>query len=172
MADRWDFSIASPWEQAPPPPYTIKTRIKTHDASNLVAYGIIFGGNDGDPCPAYRDTGCLTHYYRLEVIWDGGSLKAGFKRIDYHEPESSGDRGKGRGKELISFRKVTNSPDNWHTWEFRVKPDGITIYFDGSEFGSTSDHTYVNDPYFGVYASANEYHPAIGRYDYYYVDHD
>jgi uncharacterized repeat protein (TIGR01451 family) len=172
MADKWDFTIASPFEQAPPPPYVIQTRVKIHDPSNLVAYGIIFGGNAGSPCPAYRDTGCLSHYYRLEVIWDGGSLKAGFKRIDYHEPESSEDRGKGRGSELVSYREVTSDEDSFHTWKFVVESDGIDIYFDGSLFASLSDSRYVNDPYFGVYASTYEYKPAIGRFDYFYVDPD
>jgi hypothetical protein len=170
MDDRWDFTIASPFEEAPPTPYVIKARVKVHDPANLVAYGIIFGGNGGSPCPAYRDTGCLSHYYRLEVIWDGGGLKAGMKRIDYHEPESSGGRGKGRGPELISYSIVSDDPDGWHTWKFVVEDDGIDVYFDGDWFGSTSDDDYVNDPYFGVYASADEYKPAIGRFDYFYVE--
>jgi uncharacterized repeat protein (TIGR01451 family) len=169
MSDKFDFAIASPWEEAPPPPYVIKVKAKIHDPANLVAYGIIFGGNGGSPCPAYRESGCLTHYYRLEAIWYG-ALKAGLKRIDEHEP----DKGHGRGKDLIRYKDVTSSSggDDWHTWEFKVKPDGIDIYFDGEEFGSTSDTRYVNDPYFGVYVSANEYKPAIGRFDYYYVDPD
>lgn len=167
--DRWDFTIGTPWQVAPDPPYIIEVRAKIHDPANLVAYGIVFGGNYATPCPAYRDTGCFEHYYRLEAIWDGGSLKVGFKRIDYHEPESSEDRGKGRGPELISYQYVSGDPDGWHTWTFVVKPDGIDIYYDGGLFGSTTDTAYVNEPYFGVYASANEYKPAIGRFDYYYV---
>jgi len=170
ISDRWDFTIASPLEVAPSPPYVIETRVKAHDPANLTAYGIIFGGNGGSPCPAYRDTGCLTHYYRLEVIWDGGNLKAGLKRIDYHEPESSESRGKGRGADLIPYYYISGDPDGWHTWKFVVKSNGIDIYFDGAVFGSTGDSAYVNEPYFGIYASANEYKPAIGRFDYYYVD--
>jgi hypothetical protein len=169
MNDRFDFAIASPWEEAPDPPYVIKARVKVHDPANLIAYGIIFGGNGGSPCPAYRASGCLTHYYRLEAIWDG-ALKAGVKRIDNH----TSDEGKGQGKELIRYQYVASSSggDDWHTWRFKVKPDGIDIYFDGEEFGSTSDTKYINEPYFGVYVSANEYKPAIGRFDYYYVEPD
>jgi uncharacterized repeat protein (TIGR01451 family) len=169
MNDRFDFAIASPWEEAPPPPYVIKVRVKIHDPANLAAYGIIFGGNGGSPCPAYRTSGCLTHYYRLEVIWDS-ALKAGLKRIDQHES----DKGHGQGKELIGYQYVTGSGsgDDWHEWKFKVKSDGIEVYFDGEKIGSTSDNKYVNDPYFGVYVSANEYKPAIGRFDYYYVDPD
>jgi len=164
--DKYDFVIASPLEVAPSPPYVIQTRVKTHDPANLVAYGVVFGGNSGSPCPAYRDSGCFYHYYRLEVIWDGGALKAGFKRIDSHEA----DKGKGRGDELIEYGYVSGDPNGWHTWKFEVKSNGIDIYYDGSLFGHTDDHAYVNSPYFGVYASANEYKPAIGRFDYYHVD--
>jgi uncharacterized repeat protein (TIGR01451 family) len=169
MNDKFDFAIASPWEKAPDPPYVIKVKAKVHDPGNLISYGIIFGGNGGSPCPAYRETGCLTHYYRLEVIWYG-ALKAQLKRIDQHEP----DKGHGQGKELIRYQDVASSSrgDDWHTWKFKVKPDGIDIYFDGELFGSTSDTKYINDPYFGVYVSANEYKPAIGRFDYYYVEPD
>jgi hypothetical protein len=153
-------------ESAPSPPYVIQTRFRVHDPANLVAFGVVFGGDGGSKCPAYRDEsdGCWQHYYRLEVIW-AGYLKAGLKRIDYHE----GDKGKGQGKELIPYKHLGGSADGWHTWKFVVRADGIDIYFDGSYWGSTSDTRYVNEPYFGVYSSANEYKPAIGRFDYYYV---
>jgi hypothetical protein len=169
MNDKWDFTIGSPLEAAPSPPYVIQVRAKVHDPGNLIAYGIIFGGNGGSPCPAYRDTGCLTHYYRLEVIWDG-RLKAQLKRIDYHEPESSDDRGKGRGAELVGYTYIPGGGEEWNTWKFVVESDGIDIYLNGNHWRSVSDTRYVNDPYFGVYASANEYKPAIGRFDYFYVD--
>jgi len=167
MDDRWDFTIASPFEEAPSPPYTIKTKVKIHDPANLVAYGIVFGGNGGSPCPAYREDGCFEHYYRLLVIW-GGGLKAGFKRIDEHEP----DKGHGQGKELIDYKQVVghSGGDKWHTWEIRVETDGIDIYFDGSFFGSTGDTTYIDEPYFGILAATDEYKPGIGRFDYYYVE--
>jgi hypothetical protein len=169
MNDKWDFTIGSPFEVAPSPPYAIQVRAKVHDPGNLIAYGIIFGGNGGSPCPAYRDTGCLTHYYRLEVVWDG-KLKAQLKRIDYHESESSNDRGKGRGQELIGYTYIPGGGEEWNTWKFVVKPDGIDVYINGEFWRATSDNRYVNEPYFGVYASANEYKPAIGRFDYFYVD--
>jgi len=169
MADRFDFALASPMEEAPDPPYVIETRVRIHEPGNLASYGIVFGGNGGSPCPAYRDTGCFSHYYRLDTVWNGTSLKAAFKRIDYHEPESSSSRGAGRGAELINYQYVTNAHTDWHTWRFVVKPTGIDIYFDGSLYGSTNDTTYVNEPYFGIWVSANEYKPAIGRFDYFNV---
>lgn len=169
MNDKFDFSLASPMEEAPDPPYVIETRVRIHEPANLVSYGVVFGANGGSPCPAYRDTGCFEHYYRLDVIWNGTSLKAGFKRIDYHEPESSSSRGAGRGSELISYKYVTDDHLDWHTWRFEVKPTGIDIYFDGGLYGSTSDTHYVNQPYFGIWAAANEYKPAIGRFDYFNV---
>jgi len=166
MNDRWDFAIASPMVEAPSPPYVVETKAKFHDAANLVAYGVIFGAGGGSPCPAYRETGCFEHYYRLEVIWYGDeAAKAGFKRIDSHEA----DKGHGRGKELIDYQNLPVDPNGWHTWKFVVEEDGIDIYINGVLFGSVSDTSYINEPYFGIYASANEYKPAIGRFDYFYV---
>jgi uncharacterized repeat protein (TIGR01451 family) len=170
MDDRFDFSIASPMEEAPRPPYVLQFKARVHDPANLTTYGIVFGGNGGSPCPAYRDTGCFEHYYRLEVIfYSSTGMTVGFKRIDYHEPESSESRGKGRGPELLAYRNVGVSAADWHTWKFVVKTNGIEVYLDGVLFGTTSDSAYVNEPYFGIYASANEYKPAISRYDYLYV---
>lgn len=165
MNDKFDFAIASPMEVAPAPPYTIQTRVRVRDAANLVAYGVVFGANAGSPCPTYRDSGCFFHYYRLEVVWDG-RLKAGFKRIYQHESE----KGKGQGEELVGYKYVSGDSFGYHTWRFDVKTDGIDIYYDGELFGSTSNTDYINDPYFGVYVSANEYKPSIGQFDYFRVD--
>jgi len=184
MADRWNFAIASPFDAAPAPPYVIETRVKVHDPSNLVAHGVIFGGNGGSPCPAYRETGCLTHYYRLEAVWsteEEGGLKASLKRIDYHEPEESSGRGKGRGVELMgdgnsSSEILSGGGSDWHTWRFEVYSDRIKIYHGGSlwkdidsGYDSDFDARYIDDPYFGAYVSANEYNPSIAKYDYYKV---
>jgi hypothetical protein len=152
-------------EEAPSPPYVIQVKSKLHDSTYLRAYGIIFGGNGGTPCPAYRDTGCLIHYYRLQVIAGGGALKADFKRIDTHRS----DNGNGQGKSLVSFQDLPGETDAWNTWKFVVKSDGIDIYLNGNHWHSIDDSTYVNDPYFGVFVATDEFRPGIGRFDYYYV---
>jgi len=168
MADKWDFAIGSPMEIAPSPPYVIETRAAIHDPSNLVSYGVVFGGNGGSPCPAYRETGCFSHYYRLNVVWNGGSLKYNLKRIDYHEA----DKGHGRGPVLIGGDNMAQLPgnaDGFHIWKIVVKPTGIDLYYDGALQGSTTDTTYVNEPYFGIFSSTYEYKPGIGRYDWFNV---
>ena len=167
MNDKFDFAIASPMDVAPSPPYVLETRVKVNDPANLVAYGIVFGGNTGSVCPAYRDEsgGCWWHYYRLETIWAGSYLKAQFKRIDYHVAE----KGKGRGESLTEFLRAGGDPDGWHTWKFVVKTDGIDVYYDGGLWASTRDTRYVNEPTFGIYISANEYKPSIAWFDYYRV---
>ena len=172
MDDKWDFTIASPMEQAPSPPYVISVRAKLHDDTYLRGYGIIFGGNSGSPCPAYRDTGCFSHYYRLQVVAGAGALKADFKRVDYHEPESSDDRGKGRGVTLVSFEGLPGKPEAWNKWDIKVKSDGIDIYLNDILWHSVDDTKYVNDPYFGVYTANDEFRPGIGRFDFYNVDPD
>ena len=170
--DKWDFTIASPMEEAPSPPYVISVRAQLHDDTYLRGYGVIFGGNSGSPCPAYRDTGCFSHYYRLQVVAGAGALKADFKRVDYHEPESSDDRGKGRGVTLVSFEGLPGKPEAWNKWDIKVKPDGIDLYLNDILWHSVDDTKYVNEPYFGVYTANDEFRPGIGRFDYYNVDPD
>jgi uncharacterized repeat protein (TIGR01451 family) len=169
MSDKWDAAIASPMLAAPDLPYEIVAKVKIRDPSNLVSYGIIFGGNGGSPCPAYRDTGCLTHYYRLNVVWHSG-LQANLKRIDYHEEE----KGKGRGADLSDWVELTAwpfnvDPDGWNTWKISVHSNGFDVYLNGLLFKSIEDTTYITEPYFGAFTSTDEYKPSIGQFDYFYV---
>jgi hypothetical protein len=169
ISDKWDTTLASPMVPAPAVPYSIWTRVQILEPSNLVSYGIFFGGNGGSPCPAYRETGCLTHYYRLNALWYNG-LRANLKRIDYHESE----KGKGRGDDLSDWIELGGEPyyadpNGWNTWEIQVNNDGFRVIINGQLFASTSDTTYIHEPYFGVLASTDEYKPAIGHFDYYYV---
>ena len=59
--------------------------------------------------------------------------------------------------------------DKWHTYRVEVRSNGATLYIDDSYKGYFSDTTWINEPYFGVFASTEEYQPSIWFYDYYQI---
>ena len=170
---RWDYGLAAPLKPAPTPPYSIKTRVRLESADNLNSYGLIFGGDwNGQPCPNADYSSCFNHYYRLNIVWFGSVeyMKLELKRIDYHDPNSNS----GRGVELIPFSdiKVGSPTSGWKEWEVKVFPDGtIQVFLGDTLVGQAVDATYVNDyPYFGVFASSNEYLGAEPWFDWYSVE--
>jgi hypothetical protein len=183
-----DFSILSPMDVAPSLPYTIDTRVDIVDGETIdgkryaplqgMSYGIIFGGNDADPCPAtrYDPNGCLNHYYRLLVSYDmgEGKLKYELKRIDYQEGDSGG--GAGRGTALISWRTVSGvsyGATDWNEWRIEVSnasSDNIKIYMNDHHLGSATDHSYINDHYFGTFLyPTNELGGVATKWEYFRV---
>jgi len=176
VEDRFDFGIFSPMQRAPTPPYSIRMRTRIIHLANLVSYGIIFGGNGGTVCPVQRDNagdpnGCFYHYYRLNVVWGGDYLKYELKRIDYHEGGEIG-RGKGRGVELVEYTWIDNvtSSGGWNDWKIEVYSNGFAVYVNGHLLTREYDTTYVNEPYFGIFSSTNEYNGARFEHEYFYVD--
>jgi hypothetical protein len=178
LKGRFDFAVASPMVVARPIPYTIKARVKVVDETvdgddywpkSGETYGIIFGGNGGSPCPADRDTargtGCLSHYYRLLVVWTADkptTFQWSLKRIDYHDPDNGG---KGDGHTLIDYQTAsTSSINDWNTWEIRVSDTtpNIKVYLNGAKLGQANDTHYINDPYFGVFMAS----PDVGGVGY------
>ena len=184
---RFDFLEAGPMQEAPEVPYTIKTRVRfidnetldgeSYTAKNKTAYGILFGGNSGTPCPATRttpkDTGCMEHFYRLLVVYEQGTGKFvwNFKRIDYHDPN---DGGKGKGVTLIDYRHA--SPGDalgWNEWKIVVTNDAsnnIKIYLNNSLIGQATDHTYLNDRYFGTFMNSPDFGAVGAKWDWFRVE--
>lgn len=183
-----DFSILSPMEQSPAVPYTINARVDIVDGETIdgkryqplqgMTYGIIFGGNDANPCPADRNdpNGCLNHYYRLLVSYDmgEGSLKYELKRIDYHEGDSGG--GAGRGVALVSWRDVSGvsyGATDWNNWRIEVtdaSKDNIKIYFNDKYQAAASDRNFINDRYFGTFLyPTNELGGVATKWEYFRV---
>jgi uncharacterized repeat protein (TIGR01451 family) len=168
----YDFAIASPMQEAPAVPYTLRAKVtvvkdETFDERvfyirNGTTYGIVFGGNSGTPCPADRDTdqgkGCLSHYYRLMVIYNVHKLDDPdwqLKRIDYHDPK---DDGKAKGVKLLEGSSTYIDADDWNTWRIEVGSDAIKIYVNDHYLGQTKDLRYTSSPYFGLYMGS----PDIG----------
>lgn len=170
LVGRFDFIVVSPMEIAPTAPYTLAARVRvvneviggrTFSPKPGSTFGLIFGGNGGEPCPADRytaqGTGCLSHYYRLIAVW-GVTAPSAFewqlKRIDYHTPSEGG---KGQGVTLIDYTVVSGVDINgWNEWEVEVNGSRIRVYLNGRLLGEVHDSTYVNDPYFGLYIASGD----------------
>ena len=176
VADRWDWLLASPMRPAPELPYVIEYRSRVHDASNLVSGGAVVGGDwNGGPCPelgnVYETTNCFNHFYNFNYIFYG-PLKLLFEQVDRLVwcPNCGGSL----LKRIAATQEVdpifANGPSlNWHTYKIEVREDGLRLYVDGNFIRHFTDTSYVNDPYFGVFASTDEYKPSIWFYDYYQV---
>jgi uncharacterized repeat protein (TIGR01451 family) len=169
---RWDYALASPLRPAPEPPYMIEARVRLNEPDNLNTYGFVFGGdwNGTSPCPNPTYTDCFNHYYRLMFLWFGHQhdLRLQLKRIDSHTPGNN----TGKGKTLIDFEGVNvgSPPEGFKIWRIQVGADGlIEIFIDDRKVAQFVDDTYVNNPYFGVFAATDEYLGAEPWYDWYKV---
>ncbi len=173
LDDKFDSAIFSPLLPAPSTPYRIRMRTRIINTANQTSYGIIFGGNSGEPCPNDRSNagepgGCFFHHYRINVVWGGDYLRGDAKRIDYHEA----DKGKGRGVKLMFFEYLDGVTvhDAWNDWEIRVYEDGFSLYVNGHKLDSTTDTRYIHDPLYGMFISTGEYNHALFENDYFYVE--
>ncbi|MGC9468646.1 MAG: hypothetical protein ACP5HS_08645 [Anaerolineae bacterium] len=179
-----DFSIISPMEAAPSPPYTIEGYVDIVDsetiagryywAKNEQAYGIIFGGNGGYPCPAdkYDSGGCLDHYYRLLVSFDASrnTFVWSLKRIDGHADND----GSAEGVTLINWHEQGGSyaARGWNKWRIEVSASGsdnIKIYFNDNHVGTATDTNYVNGPYFGAWLNSPNHGDIAVKWDWFKV---
>jgi len=184
---RYDEMFVSPMQEGPTVPYTIRTRVAFVNGESIdgnlytpkteMAYGIIFNGNSGTPCPADRTTakgaGCLSHYYRLLVVYNQGeaNFKWNLKRIDYHDPA---DAGKGVGVSLIDWRDAQPSnPLDWNEWKIVVTNDttrNIKIYLNNTLIGEASDRTYVADRHFGTMMVSPAFGQVAAKWDWFRVE--
>ena len=182
MWGRFDQMIVSPMELGPSGSYKYRARVQLVDHEAIddeeytiksgMAYSFVFNGNGGSPCPADRHTpkgeGCLSHYYRLLVVYDQGNANFlwNLKRIDYHDPANDG---KGIGHSLLDWRSV--QPGNvlgWNTWEVSVSDEetnNIQIRLNGDLIGQATDHRYLDERYFGVYFESTDFGQAAAKWD-------
>ena len=182
---RYDEMQVSPLQEGPTVPYTVIARVmilnETIDGYPYTpkgeqAYGILFGANNGTPCPADRSTlkgtGCLSHYYRVLVAYDmgTGAYQWSLKRIDYHDPNNGG---KGDGKTLLDWRAVKPGDAlGWNEWKITVTNDSsknIKVYLNGNLIGEATDLTYVNERYFGTMMVSPAFGQAGAKWDWFKV---
>lgn len=180
--DRWDWGIASPGMPAPRVPYVIDFYGMIDDGgANLWSFGAVFGGDwPAENCPMATDTDgwykhgdCFNHFYNTNTIFYG-PLKLLFERVDYLEwclqcggspLKRLGDINPGSIKTL----KLVD-PTGWNHYRIEVREDIIRIYaaklgFEPELQYTYRDMRYVGDPYFGLFASTDEYTNGIWWFD-------
>ncbi|GMQ78361.1 MAG: hypothetical protein BMS9Abin02_0864 [Anaerolineae bacterium] len=172
MDSSWDYLIAGPMALPPEPPYRIETRVRLEGVDNLHGYGIIFGADQlGQPCPNADYSSCFNQYYRLTAFWSGNADKrmtTQLKRIDYHDDRNNA----GRGVKLTPWLTPgVNDPANgYQQWAIEVYPSGlIKIFVNGKFVDDAFDTNYIDRPFFGTFASTDEYNGLQAEYDWYQV---
>lgn len=175
--DRWDWLLASPLRPAPAVPYAIEYRARVHDASNLVSGGIVYGGNwNGGACPEqgnlfFTGGNCFSQFYTHNYIFYG-PLKLQWEKVEQlvYCPDCGGSALKRVGPTDVHDNIISLGPSvEWHTYRVEVRGDGVSLFIDGAFRGHFGDTSFVERPYFGVFASTFEYKPAIWFFDYYRV---
>ncbi|MCA9980069.1 MAG: DUF11 domain-containing protein [Anaerolineales bacterium] len=186
-ADRWDWGIASPLMPAPEPPYAIEFRGKSVRPGNLTSGGPVFAGDwNGDPdgCinydtleSIYEHDDCFNQFYFINNIWFG-NLKAQWERIDQVVwCPSCGNSPSKRGREdwsthpVISLNLGAGEDDGWNEYRLEVRENEIKYYVNGRlQYVDGDDVRYtVQNRYFGVGVTTDEYQPSVWRFDYYSV---
>ena len=184
VEDSWDWGISSPLRRAPAPPYAIEYKAMPANLGNLVSHGAVFGGDwNGQSCPdyssldgVYRHNICFNHFYNTNTIWFS-DLKLLFEKVDYLEwrPQDGGSplkRGSYSGFtdwfEVNPLPHVSD-PNGWNTYRIEVRQNSIKYFVNGNFVRETNATQWVNEPYFGVFASTDEYSNSTWRIDYYKV---
>ena len=176
---RWDFMITSPLVPAPEPPYRISTRIKFDGPGNLNTYGAIIGADwNGWPCPEYVVTGkyvvsnCFNNYYRNILLWNwgGNTMQSSVKQITQH----TADKNAGRGDTFFDYTTInisSGSANDWNEWSWEVHPSG-TINILAGDIVRQSFHSeaYINNRYWGFWASTDEYPGSDPLFDWILVE--
>lgn len=184
MNDRWDWFVTSPLRQAPELPYVLEYRAQLVKGAgvppNLVSHGPILGGDwDMEACPeignVYETDNCFNHFYNFNIIYHG-PLKMLFERVDYLQfcPTCGGAALKRLSNDYSTWFEVggltPNEPvPNWHTYRIEVRDTGLTFYIDGAMRAQSFDTSWVNERYFGLFASTDEYRPSHWYVDYYQI---
>jgi uncharacterized repeat protein (TIGR01451 family) len=182
VEDSWDWGITSPRAKAPRVPYVIEYEIQHANLGNLVSQGIAFAGDwPGAICPDpstiegwYEHELCFNHFYTVNVIFFG-PLKMLFERVDQLVwcPDCGGSPMKRLGDIDPNSAKTlsTVNPEGWNKFRVEVRNGSIKVFAGtpGSELKlekEYNDTRWIPLPYFGVFASTDEYSNSTARVEY------
>lgn len=175
VADRWDWVVGSPLKKAPQVPYAIEFRMRIHDPANLLSGGAVFGGDwNGQACPhignVYQTDHCFNQFYNFNLIYYG-PIKLLHEKVDQLIwcPSCGGSPLKRFGPTIDVGQLLPNPANGWNNYRIEVRADGARFYVNGNFVRHFTDTSYINRPYFGVFASTDEYKPSIFFYDWYEV---
>lgn len=177
VEDSWDWAIASPLKPAPQPPYAIEFRSMPANLGNLVSHGVVFGAdwNGTASCPdwstvlgVYAHNNCFNHFYNTNLIWSSDNdLTLLWERIDQLVwcPQCDGSPLKrlGHVPPAVPFRMNAST---WNTYRIEVRESEIKFFINGNLRYTYNDTRWINDPYFGIFASTDEYSNSTWRFDY------
>jgi len=179
VEDSRDWAIASPLKPAPEPPYVIEFRSQTANQGKLTSHGAVFGADwTGGPCPdwsslngVYAHNNCFNHFYNTNLIWSSGTdLVLLWERIDtlVYCPGCGGSPLKRLGDVPPSLLLHPNAND-WNTYRIEVRESDIKFYLNDVLRYTYNDTRWIDEPYFGVFASTDEYSNSTWRYEYFRI---
>ncbi|MCL4263250.1 MAG: hypothetical protein KJ069_08545 [Anaerolineae bacterium] len=184
VEDSWDWAIASPMKPAPTVPYSIEFRSRPANLGNLVSHGVVFGGDwDGEACPdwstllgLYAHTNCFNHFYNTNLIWySDNNARLLWERVDelVYCPTCGGSPLKRLGDiDENNIVELTYNASDWNDYRVEVRQTEIRFFVNNDlrfVYNTQNDPgamNWVNGPYFGVFASTDEYSNSTGRYEY------
>jgi uncharacterized repeat protein (TIGR01451 family) len=180
VEDPWDWGIVSPLAPAPAVPYAIEYRAEIAHLGNLVTHGAVFGGDwNGQLCPdwsslpgVYEHTNCFNRFYNTNIIWHG-PLSMLFERVDYLVwcPQCAGSPMKRLSHDpLPPATAIPNVNSNGaNTYRIEVRAGGIRLFANNQQYFQYGDTRWIDGPYFGIFASTDEYSNSTWRIDYFQV---
>lgn len=184
VEDSWDWAIASPMRPAPTVPYSIEFRSLPANLGNLVSHGVVFGGDWNDQaCPdwssyegIYAHTNCFNHFYTTNLIWYSDSnMRLLWERVDEVVwcPSCGGSPLKRLGDiDTNNVIELAINASDWNNYRVEVRQTDIRFFVNNDlRFVYNADNdpnamAWINSPYFGVFASTDEYSNSTGRFDY------
>ncbi|MGB1252737.1 MAG: DUF11 domain-containing protein [Candidatus Promineifilaceae bacterium] len=125
----------------------------------------ILSGNDRAP-QGYFDN-CFESYYRAMFLWSGPSnvLRTQVKRIYQHNDNNSG-----QGIDVYPWSELPVSSGNnqdFNIWKIDVLADGSMKLWSGDNLvAEFDDNALIHQPYFGFFASSDEYPGADPLFEY------
>jgi uncharacterized repeat protein (TIGR01451 family) len=179
MDDRWDWMLVSPLRPAPQLPYVIEYRSRIHNPVNLASGGIVYGGDwNGGACPdlanVYETTNCFNNFYTHNYIWYG-PVKLLFEQVNelIWCPSCGGALLKRIGPtQDIGDIHGNGAPSiQYHDYRIEVRNTGARLYVNNTFIREFTNTSWINNdrPYFGVFASTDEYKPSIWFFEYFQV---
>jgi hypothetical protein len=183
--DKWDWGIASPMRPAPEPPYVLEMRMQPVNNGNLISFGIVTRGNwDGEPCidysslpGIYERMNCFSEFYNSNLINVGGygeRLKLLWEKIDYlqwcpgcgNSPMKRLSNNVDTWVEVSSVPNIKQGQNQWNDWRIEVYADRQIISVNGQQFATYANSDHNQNPYFGIFASTDEYNNSTWRIDF------
>jgi uncharacterized repeat protein (TIGR01451 family) len=178
--DRYDWGIASPLRKAPSVPYAVEFHAKSHNPADRTSGNVVIGGDwvEGTQCAPpfpeiYTHANCFNRFYAWNFIVEALTTKLLHEKVNElvwcptcdHSPMK-------RIATLTDIGQIFDGVEQtrgWNTYRIEVRADGARLLINGTFRAHLPDTAYINQPYFGVFATTWNYKPAIWLYDWFQV---